>query len=101
MKIIGVTGGIGSGKSTVSDTLRGLGAAVVDADAIARSITVSGGKAYDELVGYFGRDVLGASGEIDRAKLASVAFHDKEKLRALNAITHKHVVDKSTRLSGL
>lgn len=94
MKIIGVTGGIGSGKSTVSSTLRDLGAAVVDADVIARSVTSSGGRAYEELLAYFGNDIAGENGEIDRAKLASLAFNDKVKLHALNCITHKHVADK-------
>ena len=94
MKIIGVTGGIGSGKSTVSSTLRDLGAAVVDADVISRSVTVSGGRAYEELVEYFGSEIVSESGEIDRAKLASIAFNDKVKLHALNCITHKHVADK-------
>jgi dephospho-CoA kinase len=94
LKIIGVTGGIGSGKSTVSSTLRDLGAAVVDADVISRSITSSGGRAYEELVEYFGNEIVGENGEIDRAKLASIAFNDKVKLHALNCITHKHVADK-------
>jgi len=94
LKIIGVTGGIGSGKSTVSSTLRDLGAAVVDADVISRSVTVSGGRAYEELVEYFGSEIVSESGEIDRAKLASIAFNDKVKLHALNCITHKHVADK-------
>lgn len=94
MKIIGVTGGIGSGKSTVSSTLRDLGAAVVDADVISRSVIVSGGRAFEELVEYFGNEIVGESGEIDRAKLATIAFNDKVKLHALNCITHKHVADK-------
>ncbi len=94
MKIIGVTGGIGSGKSTVSSTLRDLGAVVVDADVISRSVTVSGGSAYEELVEYFGNEIVSESGEINRAKLASIAFNDKVKLHALNCITHKHVTDK-------
>ena len=94
MKIIGVTGGIGSGKSTVSSTLRDLGAAVVDADVISRNVTASGGRAYEELVEYFGNEIVGENGEIDRAKLASIAFSDKVRLHALNCITHKHVADK-------
>lgn len=94
MKIIGITGGIGSGKSTVSSALRDLGAAVVDADVIARSITAPGGRAHDELVEYFGREIVNMNGEIDRIKLASIAFSDKVKLHALNCITHKHIADK-------
>jgi dephospho-CoA kinase len=94
LKIIGITGGIGSGKSTVSVTLRDLGAAVVDADVISRNITAPGGKAYDELLEYFGGEIAGENGEIDRTKLAAVAFGDKVKLHALNCITHRHIADK-------
>ena len=94
LKIIGVTGGIGSGKSTVSRALRDLGAAVVDADVIARSVTSSSGKAYDELVDYFGKGIVGDSGEIDRSKLAQIVFTDKVKLDKLNDITHKYVAQK-------
>jgi len=94
LKIIGITGGIGSGKSTVSTTLRDLGAAVVDADLLAKSVTASGGKAFDELVDFFGRDILGKDGEVDRQKLAEIVFRDKKMLDALNEITHKYVVEK-------
>lgn len=94
MKIVGVTGGIGSGKSVVSRILRDLGAAVVDADVIAKSVTSSTGKAFDELVSYFGADIVGENGEIDRQKLAEKAFGDKVMLHALNSITHKYVAEK-------
>lgn len=94
VKIIGVTGGIGSGKSTVSLTLRDLGAAVVDADVISRNVTAVGGRAFEELVGYFGNGILNQNEEIDRAKLASIAFNDKVKLHALNCITHRHIAEK-------
>jgi|LSQX01.2.fsa_nt_gb dephospho-CoA kinase len=94
MKIIGVTGGIGSGKSTVSRTLRDLGAAVIDADVLAKNITGTGGRAFNELVEYFGKDILDDDGELDRSKLASIAFGDKVKLHALNSITHKYIADK-------
>lgn len=94
MKIIGVTGGIGSGKSAVSAILRDLGAAVVDADVIARNVTSSTGKAYDELVSHFGNDIVGENGEIDRQKLADIVFSDKAMLDALNSITHKHIAEK-------
>ncbi len=94
MKIIGVTGGIGSGKSTVSRTLRDLGAAVVDADILAKSVTTVGSEAVNELVKYFGNDIIRESGELDREKLASIAFGDQVKLHALNSITHKHIVER-------
>lgn len=94
MKIIGITGGIGSGKSTVSRTLRDLGAAVVDADILAKNVTASGSEAVLELVEYFGKDIIDETGELDRKKLASIAFGDQVKLHALNCITHKHIVER-------
>ncbi len=103
---IGVTGGIGSGKSTVSGILRDLGAAIVDADAIARIVTGKGGKALEELTGYFGTGILSDSGELNRKKLADLVFNDPVKLHALDSITHKYIVEKmnesikSIRVSG-
>lgn len=94
MKIIGVTGGIGSGKSTISRILKDLGAAVIDADAVARSVTQAGGEAIKELADCFGNEIIDANGELDRAKLASAAFADDVKLRALNSITHKYISEK-------
>lgn len=69
MKVIGLTGGIASGKSTASAYLRELGAAIVDADAISRASTRRGGAAFEAVCAAFG-DILGADGEIDRRKLA-------------------------------
>ncbi|MGI6669593.1 MAG: dephospho-CoA kinase [Acetivibrionales bacterium] len=94
MKIIGVTGGIGSGKSTVSRILKDLGAAVIDADAVAKNVTQAGGTAIEELAGYFGNEIIKENGELDREKLASLAFADAEKLNALNSITHKYISEK-------
>jgi len=94
LKIIGVTGGIGSGKSTASSALRDLGAAVIDADIIARNVTAPGGKAFDELVEYFGKQIVTEEGELNRGLLAELAFADKVKQHALNCITHKYIVEK-------
>jgi dephospho-CoA kinase len=94
LKIIGVTGGIGSGKSSVARILKDLGAAVIDADVLAKSVISAGGKAFDELVGYFGEEIVGDDGELDRKKLAAAVFSDTEKLKTLNAITHKYIADK-------
>ena len=94
MKIIGITGGIGSGKSTVSGALRDLGAVVVDADVISRNVTAVGAKAYAELVEYFGNEIIGDNGELDRKKLAAISFNDKVKVHALNCITHKYIAEK-------
>lgn len=88
IRVIGLTGGIGSGKSAVSALLAGYGAAVVDADEIAREVVVPGCPAYDHLVARFGKEVLAPDGTIDRAALAAVAFADPAALHDLNAITH-------------
>ncbi|HOJ09972.1 MAG TPA: dephospho-CoA kinase [Clostridiales bacterium] len=94
MKVIGVTGGIGSGKSTVTRILSDLGAEIIDADKIAREITAKGEPALQELVDYFGPGILNDNGELRRTKLAEIVFVDKEKLDILNSITHKYVVKR-------
>ena len=91
MKIIGITGGIGAGKSTVSREFEKLGAKVVDADKISRQVTTKDGCAYGEIVDYFGEDILFENGEINRKRLSELVFSDKEKLSVLNNITHKHI----------
>ncbi len=85
---IGLTGGIGTGKSTVAKRLVELGAAVVDADELARLVVAPGGPAYGLVVERFGREVLGRDGTVDRSALAAVVFADPEALADLNAITH-------------
>lgn len=94
MKIIGITGGIGSGKSTVSREFESYGAEIIDADAISRSITLKNGLAYREIVDFFGTDIICSSGEIDRKKLAGIVFSDSEKLEVLNNITHKYIFEE-------
>ncbi len=88
MLAVGLTGGIGSGKSAVADLLVERGAVLIDADRIAREVVVPGGPAYRPLVERFGEKILGPDGAIDRPALAAVAFADTESLNALNAITH-------------
>jgi dephospho-CoA kinase len=88
MVVIAVTGGIGSGKSTVASLLARHGAAVIDLDEIARQIADPGGSAYQPLVDHFGPGVVRADGSLDRAAVASRAFSDPAELAALNAITH-------------
>ena len=94
LRIIGVTGAIGSGKSLTSKILNDLGAVVIDADISSKTVTAKGSEALGELVSYFGEEILMQNGELDRKKLAAIAFNDKVKLHALNAITHKHIVNK-------
>lgn len=86
--LVGLTGGIGSGKSTVAASLAARGAAVVDADRIAREVVEPGGAAYAALVERFGPGVLQADGSLDRQALADVAFNDPAALEDLNGITH-------------
>ncbi|HXQ90338.1 MAG TPA: dephospho-CoA kinase [Acidimicrobiales bacterium] len=85
---MGLTGGIGSGKSTVGELLVRRGAVLIDADRIAREVVVPGGPAYGPLVERFGPGILAPDGTIDRSALAALAFVDADSLAALNAITH-------------
>lgn len=94
MKVIGVTGGIGSGKSTIAKILFDLGASIIDADKIAREITAKGQPIMEEIVGYFGTGVQDEEGELDRKKLSEIVFADSKKLKVLNSITHKYIADK-------
>lgn len=91
MRIIGITGGIGSGKSTVSRILHSLGAKIIDADVVARKVVSKGEKALEEIVAHFGEEILDGNGELDRKKLAGIVFGDKDKLKLLNKITHKYI----------
>jgi dephospho-CoA kinase len=91
MRIIGLTGGIGSGKSTVSAMLRDLGARVIDADEGARAVVEPGQPAFDEIVRTFGPGVRGVDGNVDREKLADLVFSDAGARAKLNAITHPRV----------
>lgn len=94
MRIIGVTGGIGSGKSTVSKILASFGAKIIDADVLARQITQKGQMALEEIVNCFGETILDSEGNLDRKMLSKIVFKDKQKLDALNRITHKYVAEK-------
>lgn len=98
MYVIGVTGGIGAGKSMVSRILVDLGAKVVDADKIARDIVKPGEPALMELVNEFGKEILTGQGELDRQKLSQMVFGDNEKIEKLNKITHKYIVERIINL---
>jgi dephospho-CoA kinase len=88
MLVVGLTGGIGSGKSTVSALLEERGAVVVDADRIAREVVAPGGPAYQAVVDRFGQGVVTADGTIDRPALAAVVFADPSARADLETITH-------------
>jgi len=91
MLIIGITGNIGSGKTTVSKILESEGAYIINADHIAREVLSKDGTGYTETIEFFGDSILQEGGEIDRSQLASIVFNDKSKLAKLNELTHKHV----------
>lgn len=92
--IIGVTGGIGSGKSTVSSILKEFGAFIIDADFISRQVVMPGEKALIELTEEFGSDILDDWGQLKRKMLADIVFNDKKKLQVLNDIVHKYVAKR-------
>ncbi|KAE8575398.1 hypothetical protein XENTR_v10003821 [Xenopus tropicalis] len=91
MFLVGLTGGIASGKSTVVSILRELGCAVIDADLIARQVVRLGTPAYSQIVQHFGDGVLLVSGELDREKLGAIIFSDPEKRCIINSITHPQI----------
>jgi dephospho-CoA kinase len=86
--IIGLTGGIGAGKSTVAGLLKERGATVIDADRVAHEVYASGTEGFDRVVQRFGRSVIGADGSIDRKALGAKVFGDAAALAELNAIIH-------------
>lgn len=91
MKVIGLTGGIGSGKSTVANFLKELGAVVLDSDKIGHEALQRGTSSYSEVVDAFGSDILQPSGEIDRSKLSLLVFSQPQKMAQLNRIMHPQI----------
>ncbi|MFI7704786.1 dephospho-CoA kinase [Nonomuraea sp. NPDC049480] len=97
---IGLTGGIGSGKSEVSKRLAARGAVVIDADKIAREVVEPGTVGLARVVAAFGDEVLHRDGSLNREKLGSIVFADSEKLAALNAIVHPLVGERVAQLQS-
>jgi dephospho-CoA kinase len=95
---VGLTGGIGAGKSAVARRLSELGAVVIDADALAREVVAKGTDGLAAVVEAFGPGVLGADGEMDRAAVAQIVFGQPERLRQLEGIIHPRVRARSTEL---
>jgi len=95
---LGLSGGIGSGKSTVAKILSELGAVVIDADAIAKEVLEPGQLGYENVMLAFGESVLDASGNIDRKKLANLVFQDAEKLLKLESIVHPAVIARVSEI---
>lgn len=96
---VGLTGGIGAGKSTAAKRFRELGALVLDADEISRASLKKDGACYSEVVALFGSEILKPDGEIDRKKIAGIVFADEKMRRQLNAIVHPYVIDTMFRLA--
>ncbi len=91
MLVIGLTGGIGTGKTQVSEILEKLGAAIVNADLLGHQIYVPRSEGWREVVEAFGEEILTPDGDIDRTKLGPIVFGDPEALKRLNAITHPKI----------
>lgn len=100
MILVGLTGGIGSGKSTVSARLAERGAVVIDADAIVRELQAPGGPVLAAMVDRFGPGILSADGTLDRDAVAEIVFHDDDALGDLNAIVHPAVGAEMARRLG-
>lgn len=92
MKVIGLTGGIGAGKSTVSEFLTEAGYLIIDADRMAREITGKGSPVLQRIAEAFGDDMLFPDGSLDRKKLAAVVFSDRKKRQLLESMTTKEVI---------
>ncbi|MGA2630288.1 MAG: dephospho-CoA kinase [Terriglobia bacterium] len=98
-RTFGLTGGVACGKSTVAGMFAELGAKIIDADRLAHELIRSPQPAYHEIVHQFGFEILDSQGEIDRKRLGAVVFRDPEKLRALNAIVHPRVIERTDQLA--
>ena len=92
--LVGLTGGIATGKSTVSALLRQLGCEIIDADLLAREVVEPGQPAWTTIVAEFGQDVLTGDGTLDRKKLGAIVFADPERRRRLEAITHPAIRER-------
>jgi dephospho-CoA kinase len=95
--LLAVTGGIATGKSTVSRILEELGAPLIDFDLLARQVVEPGKPAWKEIVDYFGKEVVQEDGRIDRKRLSEVVFQDVEKRKKLEGITHPRIFEEFDR----
>ncbi|NUM87606.1 MAG: dephospho-CoA kinase [Bdellovibrionales bacterium] len=98
--LVGITGGMGAGKSTVSDLIRQAGYPVLSADAIARAITSPGAPAFDAVVALFGKQVVTLAGDLDRTRIREEISRSPELRRKLEAITHPLIQRESARLAA-
>ncbi len=94
MKVIGITGGVGSGKSLIAEIMeQDYNAFLINMDQIAHMLMEKGNISYQLIVEFFGQDILGPSGEINRGALGNIVYQDEEKLLKLNSFTHPYVID--------
>ncbi|MDR5657949.1 dephospho-CoA kinase [Serpentinicella sp. ANB-PHB4] len=93
-KVIGLTGSVASGKSTVSSILSQLGAIIIDADKVARKIVNKGEPALQQIINTFGSDIVDEQGELKRKKLGNIVFNSKDELEKLNQITHPKIIEE-------
>ncbi|CAG9781788.1 unnamed protein product [Diatraea saccharalis] len=99
MFIVGLTGGLATGKSTVLSIFRENGIAVIDADEVARKVLEPGTTAWQELRNYFGDEVLSPDGKVNRLRLGEIVFDDIEKRKKLNAITHPRIQSAMVKMA--
>ena len=94
VRVIGLTGGIASGKTTISNILKELGAIIIDADKIARKVVERGSPALKEIEEHFGSEILFENRRLNRKKLGNIVFNDTGSLKKLNEIVHPYIVEK-------
>ena len=99
MMLVGLTGGVATGKTTVAKMFGRCGAVVIDADQLAREVVQPGKPAWRDIVSTFGKDILNADRTIDRHALGAIVFHDKKKRRRLEQIIHPRVAREQARLT--
>ncbi len=100
MIIVGLTGSVGTGKSTVANLFGEMGAHVIDWDELARKVTRPHSKAWEQIVEHFGKSILNDDLTINRRKLADIVFCDREKLRTLNEIVHPEVIEEDEKITS-
>lgn len=98
MLVVGLTGGIGSGKSTVSKYLRELGATIIDADVLAKELVLPNSPAWKEIRNHFGKDILDENGFLKRKKLGRIIFQFPTERKVLNEILHPRIKEKTEEL---
>ncbi len=97
MKVLGVTGGSGTGKTVVCRILKEQGGKIIDADVVSKKLQQKGEPVYEAIVAHFGEGIVGLDGELDRKALGSIVFNDRNEMQVLNGLVHKHVAAEMKR----